>query len=248
MLALVVARTTRRQLLAALASASVVGCRPLSNLVEPSVARFPSPGGERTEELLIILPGATDTPEDLERHGVIKTLRDAGCAWDILVLYRLAPSYALGDVVADLRGDIVAAGERSRRVWLSLSAGGLVAFDYARLYPDDVDRIVAFAPFLGPKIILDEIVEAGGLTTWTPEPPVEEIERTWMWLRGYGTGEPRPTLDLYWGLRDPFSRAQELLAEVLPASRLHLLPGDHEWPSFIAMFTAFAEQYVPKDL
>ena len=248
MLALVSSRVSRRQLCMALASAPALGCRPLSNVVEPSVANYPSPSGERTDELLIVLPGATDTPADLEEHGVIQTLRDAGCDWDILVAYRLAPSYILGDVVADLRGDVVAQGDRTRRVWLALSAGGLVAFDYARVYPDHVDRLVAFAPFLGPDVIIDEIFEAGGLAEWTPEPPIEQIERTWFWLRGYAKDEPRPPLDLYWGMADPFKRTIGLLAEALPEERRHTLPGDHEWPTFIAMFAAFAREYIPNKL
>ena len=196
----------------------------------------------------MLVLGATDTPEDLEEHRVIERLRDAGCTSDILVPYRLAPSYVLGDVSQDLRADLLADGERTRRVWLAISAGGLVAFNYARDYPGDVDRIVAFAPFLGPGLIIDEIEEAGGLARWTPSEPIEEIERTWVWLRGYAEGASRPRLELLWGDEDPGAKALSLLAAALPEEDRFRGAGDHGWPTFLSLLESYLEARSAEEL
>ncbi|MCA9663756.1 MAG: hypothetical protein KC486_35840 [Myxococcales bacterium] len=237
---------SRRQLLAALSlSSAVLGCKLVGKEINPSTREYLFHKGRRrpTEDLLLLIAGATDTPEDLAKHGVIDLLRDHGCRSDILVVYRLAPSYVIGEVTEDIRSQVVAAGERRRRSWLGMSAGGLVTFEYARQFPDDVDRIVALAPFLGPSLIIDEIDEAGGLADWEPSPPVEAIERTWRWLRGYATGEPRPRLDLLWGEKDPGKRALELLAAALPEDHRHRGDGDHEWPSFMSLLEGFLGEY-----
>ncbi|MEZ4383094.1 MAG: hypothetical protein R3A79_17335 [Nannocystaceae bacterium] len=234
---------SRRQLLAALPlSTAALACALVGKEIRPPLREYPYHTGARrrpTDDLLMLIAGATDTPEDLEKHGVIELLRDTGCRSDILVVYRLAPSYVIGDLATDLRADVIAAGDRKRRVWLGMSAGGLVTFEYARLFTDDVDRIVALAPFLGPKLIVDEIAEAGGLAEWRPSPPIESIERTWEWLRGYAEGAKRPRLDLLWGEEDPGREGLELLAAALPERQRHRGAGDHGWEAFMGLLEGF---------
>jgi len=214
--------------------------------VDPDVASYPVRAGQTTDELMVLMLGATDDPADVERHGMIELLRERGWDQDIVVSYHLAPSYVLGDIEHDLHRDIALTyGPRKRRVWLGISAGALVTFGHARRYPDEVDHIIAYAPYLGPKKIIDEIEADGGLASWTANEPIENIERVWQWLRGYAEGAARPRLDLIWGRDDPSRRAQELLAAVLPEDRTHTGPGEHGWDTFMSLLDSFLADHPP---
>ncbi|NVB36641.1 alpha/beta hydrolase [Pseudenhygromyxa sp. WMMC2535] len=239
-------RRTMLTTLAALPSLAVGGCRAIDAEVVPPVVDYPyRDATEPTETLLVFVPGATDTPEDLEKYGAIDLLRERGCEYDIAVPYRLGPSYLLGHVERDLHADVLRQGDRKRRIWLAISAGALVSFSYARTYPEDVDRLIAYAPYLGPKLIIDEIEEQGGLASWRPNEPIEDIERVWEWLRGYAEGAERPRLDLLWGENDPGLRSLELLAAVLPEERRHEGAGEHGWETFMGLLRGFLDGYPP---
>ncbi|MEZ4452680.1 MAG: alpha/beta hydrolase [Nannocystaceae bacterium] len=240
---------TRRRLLAGLpllpaaGPLSALGCKAIGHEVTPPWYELRYRDDRSADTLLLIAAGATDTPDVLHQHGVFTLLRERGCKSDIVVLYRLAASYVLGDVADDLHADVVAQGERKRRTWLGMSAGGLVTFDYARAYPGEIDRIVALAPFLGPKLVIDEVVAAGSLDRYVPSPPIETIEETWLWLRGYAEGAERPHLDLLWGQQDPGVRALDFLGAALPEAQRFTGPGDHEWPSFMRLLGEYLEAH-----
>ena len=232
------------------AGLALPGCRAIGQAVEealePGVADYRFRADQSSDTLLVLVPGATDAPEDIEEHGVIEKLRTRGCEFDIVVPYHLGPAYLFGEAEMDLRRDvIVPAGPRQRRLWLCISAGALVTFGYARQYPADVDRIIAYAPFLGPEKFVDEIEAQGGLATWVPNEPIEDIERIWVWLQGYGAGLERPPLDLLYGTEDSAIRALRVLAETLPEPRVHVGPGEHGWATFMPMFEAFLDANPP---
>ena len=237
-------------LVGGLSSLALAGCRLLQDSIDAPVASYPFRDDRSSDTLLVIVPGATDRPEDLEQNGVVELLRERGCEYDIVVPYRLGPSYLLGDVEDELHLDVLRYGPRERRVWLAISAGALVTFGFARSYGEEVDRIIAYAPYLGPEKIIGEIEAEGGLASWTANEPIEDIERVWTWLRGYAEPEQaksRPRLDLMWGRNDPGARAQELLAAVLPEDRVHPGPGEHGWVTFMGLLRAFVDAHPPSD-
>lgn len=240
---------SRRDALAAMAGLGLLGCRAIERGLGIATKLYPAGGDQATPRLLVILAGATDGPEEFAKYRAIETLRSYGCADDIVLAYKLAPSYVTGELVTEIHAKVVRAfGERERRVWLTISAGGLVGFDYARVYTDTVDRIISYAPYLGPKFITKEIAAVGGLELWEPNEPIERVERIWEWLSGYAREQARPPLDLLWGRDDP-NRAQiELLADVLPVERRHRGEGEHGWMTFMALLDDFAADHDFSDL
>ena len=66
---------------------------------------------------------------------------------------------------------------------------------YAFTYPNEIDGIIALAPFVASDEVLDEVVNAGGLARWTPTKPLDadDYQRALLkWLKGYG-GPPSAT-------------------------------------------------------
>jgi hypothetical protein len=98
------------------------------------------------------------------------------------------------------------------------------------------------APFLGHPPILEEIRRAGGLPQWQPGPVIAgDYERQfWQWLKDYACPDPDlPLLILGYGEHDPFARAHRLLAEVLPESRVLVMAGHHDWPTWKRLWDQF---------
>lgn len=193
--------------------------------------------GSPSRELLVCLPGIGDTGHDYEVRGFLSALRASGHHIDMVAADAHFGYYADRSLIERLRTDVIVPAQAHgyEKIWLlGISLGGLGALLYAQTHPEDVAGLVVLAPFLG-KSVADEIARAGGLAQWsTTDGPGEEYERRlWTWLKGYVTHpEGMPPLHLAFGSRDKFAPANRLLASVLPGSRVHVLPGRHNWTTW----------------
>lgn len=243
----------RRQLLRAAGTGAALGGVPwLSGcvgLLAPSSQldslhlRLNESTGSRSRTLLVLLPGASDSPSDFERQGFVNILRQQSVDAD-LVIPDLHPGYYTArQFDRRLREDVIepARARGYQRIWLAgVSLGGFGSLMYARLHPGVIEGIVVLAPFIASRPVIAEVQAAGGLRRWR-EPVVEgDFQRDLLqWLQGYGSAQGeisnptaaanRPTLFMGCGSRDDFAPAVELVRALLPAQHTRMIDGGHDW-------------------
>lgn len=190
---------------------------------------------QRTDALLVCLPGIEDLASDYETHGFIDAIRQSGFGMDVVTVDAHYGYYARRTLLARLREDVIGPARAAgyEKVWLlGISLGGLGALLYAQSHPEDVSGLVLLAPFLGTTGVVDEVRRGGGLAHWVPghAGPPDFDQSLWQWLAGYLRHPERmPALHLAFGARDRFAAAHRLLAANLPAQHVHILPGRHNW-------------------
>lgn len=209
------------------------------------VARYPSATVEGSDTAVVFIAGITDSPHDVERHEVVEIMRDAGIDAPMTVVHHAMGAYMFGRTTETLRAEVVAPARRGghrRLLWVGFSGGSTAAIAQARTHPDDVDALILYAPYLGPDKIVREIVDAGGLANWTPHPPIEDVEREWMWLKGYLEGEPRPPLILLFGTEDLSRPTGKVLVEAGLTSTVFVAEGRHGWESWTQLWKTVWEK------
>jgi pimeloyl-ACP methyl ester carboxylesterase len=222
-------------LLAGLASCAL--WRPLK--VPMDLLELPARCGASApvDTLVVFLPGAYSRPEEFVREGVVRALRERRVAADAWIVDAHLGYYEARSIVERIQADVIAPARAQgyRHIWLvGVSIGGFGAMIHSLSHPGEVDGIVAIAPYLGQRAVLDEVRDAGGLRSWKApagELPLERMDETlWRWLQGYLDARPaRPPLYLGAGRDDRFANAHALLGAALPRERVFSSAGGHDW-------------------
>src|SRR5690606_8030503 len=74
---------------------------------EIPVARYPSASLESSETAIVFVAGITDSPQDIEAHRVVETLREAGSDAPLTVVHHAMSAYVFGRTTAPLQADVV---------------------------------------------------------------------------------------------------------------------------------------------
>ena len=195
---------------------------------------------------IVFLPGFGDSPERFERKGFTVIASEHAPMFELIAVDAHFGFYRAGTVLDRLYEDVLlpldAAGVDE--IWLvGISMGGAGALGTAAEYPELVDGVVALAPYLGPRDIIEEIEAAGGLAAWEPgdlsELPDDRrtfFLRQWAWLRGYALGEPRPPLVFGVGTGDRLASVVEMAAEAVGPDALLTAEGAHNWRVWTPLF------------
>jgi pimeloyl-ACP methyl ester carboxylesterase len=208
------------------------------------------PGGAQPAKcLFVLLPGLGDPAEIFERHGFVEALQAPSRSIDIRVAAATFGYYVRGEFLERFAADVIepAKARGNREIWLvGPSMGGFGSLFYARAHAAHVTGVLAIAPFLGDKKLIDEIAAAGGLAKWNAPPRVETMtednyqREIWRWLQAATRRRERaPLIFLGYGASDRMAPADSLLAAELPAGRVFLTDGGHEWPVWRRVFDRF---------
>jgi len=221
---------------------------PMTYLFDPLPAAAPDHPAARC--LLVLLPGTGDSIVDLVDRGMLAMVRERRIAADVLIADAHFGYYrsrtAVQRIWTDLLEPRVAAYDE---VWLAgVSLGGfgalLCASNLEVARHADVAGVLAVAPYLGGNDVADAVLAAGGLRSW--QPPAEEPsvgERVFGWLRGYGDPTvERPLFLLGVGADDKLVRQVRAAATILPPANVIEVPGEHEWPAFLAVWARLLDQ------
>ena len=214
------------------------GCYPKGDPDKP-IPTVLIPGRQPVQRLVVVLPGRSDTLDDLKRAGIAQAIHTQWPDADV-TLSGLAIGYYLeGNATRRLHEEIImpARAHGYREVWLlGASLGGLGSLSYVAKWPDTVDGIILMAPYLGDEALLREIESAGGLTRWNPGPKPALVngdnfeQELWRSLQQWSR-EPAHARKVWlaYGDRDALRTSMPPLVSLLPPGHVLVRPGGHAW-------------------
>lgn len=199
----------------------------------------------RADTLLVMLPGAYDTPQDFIDQGFVKAVRDQHLPVDLLLVDAHTGYYTAQQIVERLATEILAPARAQgyASVWLAgISLGGYGSLLLSHQHATMINGLFVMAPFLGRRDLPAAIAQRGGLAAWDGQMPEADAHdlALWRWLRGYVEApSERPPLYLGYGESDRFSFSHRLLAAVLPPGHVFVTPGGHEWAPWLSLWQRF---------
>lgn len=206
----------------------------------------PGVAGERI--LLLMLPGAKNTPRQLADNGFIDALRERGLPVDVLALGAHADMYLDRGQVERLLHETLdgARAKGYRRIWLlGISLGGTGAMLCVTQRRAEIEGMFLLAPFLGTRGIIAEVEAAGGFRHWhageigdrdLERALLEQIQRRQLMQDGF------PPVYLGYGSGDKYRGASILLSEHIPPQRLSVMDGGHDWETWIALWRGLLDK------
>jgi pimeloyl-ACP methyl ester carboxylesterase len=200
----------------------------------------PDVEGERI--LLLMLPGAKNTPQQLVENGFIRALRERDLPVDVLALDAHVDLYLeradIERVLHHALDQVRAQGYR--RIWLlGISLGGSGAMICTTQRTPEIEGVFLLAPFLGTRGLIAEAEAAGGLRRWQAgEIGSRDHERALLEhiRRGSLEAGSFPPIYLGYGSEDRYRGASMMLSEHLAPHRVSVIPGGHDWETWINLW------------
>jgi len=198
---------------------------------------------------MVWLPGAFHTPQDFVDAGFGAAVRARGIALDVEFVDLEHAHVGDRRGIAKLAQEIIAPvrARGSRAIWLGgISLGGFFALDYAATQAGEWDGLCLLAPYLGNRLLITEISSAPSVAAWQPGALAESDEerRIWRFLQRRAA-EPQPAeahpLYLGFGRDDRFANAHGLLAQMLPPDAVQVVPGGHDWRTWLTLWERFLD-------
>ncbi len=192
--------------------------------------------------LLLMLPGAKNTPQQLADYGFIRALRERKWPVDVLALHAHVDLYLERVEVEGLLHDALdqVRAKGYRRIWLlGISLGGSGAMICATQRSTEIERVFLLAPFLGTRGLIAEVEAGGGLQHWEAgEIGSRDHERALLeQIRRSPLGaDDFPSIYLGYGDEDRYRGASILLASCLPRHHVTVTPGGHDWETWTVLW------------
>lgn len=229
-----------------LLAASLVGCAPMGD-ARKSIPNTLVPAAQPAQRLVVVLPGRGEDLTRLQRSGMAASIQAAWPDADVVLTGLTLDYYRRGNAEQRLHDEVIAPARARgmRQIWLlGISMGGMGALLYDRAHPGDVDGMVLLSPYVGEKPVLQDIAAAGGVAAWQPGPVPAVIgqdnfsRELWRHVQSWqASPAAAPPVWLAYGDRDTLKVGDALLAAALPADRVRVLPGGHDWDVWLPAAT-----------
>jgi pimeloyl-ACP methyl ester carboxylesterase len=208
----------------------------------------PARTGNLASTRVLLLPAAYTAPEDFQREGFVTAIHARSLPLDLVLVELKLTHLSDRTILRRLRHELVlpARALGCQSIWLGgISLGGFVALAYAERYPDEVDGLCLFAPYLGNHIITGEIERANGVHEWTPGELADDDDERRIW-RFIKEQRDRPSpLHLGFGSEDRFAASHRMMAAALAPANVDVVPGGHEWPAWRRLWENFLDARFP---
>jgi len=197
--------------------------------------------------LAILLPCAYGTPEDFQREGFISTVHEQVLDIDIVLADMNLECITSGDALTLLRDTVITRARNAgykKIILVGISIGGFMAISYANRYPNEIDGLCLIAPYLGSRIVTNEISIAGGILDWSPDNLKEDDHErlAWQWLKT--SANHSTILYLGFGNNDRFAQTHKILADLLTPGQVAALDGNHDWNTWKTLWDRFLESHI----
>jgi pimeloyl-ACP methyl ester carboxylesterase len=236
-------------LAAAAGSAGCVGLMRSSPLPMDIIHDQRACAGARASTLLVFLPGAYMTPDELVREGFGSAVRERGLPVDLWFVQTELAQLVDRTAMQRLDVDIVGAAREQgyRRLWFAgISLGAFLAMGYAARRPGRVEGIVGLGTYPGRRPLLQEIELAGSLAAWQRSAKPREDDDldhdVWAWLAR--ADRTAPALYLGHGAQDRFADGQALMGSTLAAGHVDVVPGGHDWAPWRTLWARWLDKGV----
>ncbi len=203
--------------------------------------------GRQADHLVVLLPPAQASLNDLVAEGFIAEVRRRSLAVDVLLADVCYQQVMAHTAAAELQRQVIqpALGQGYRSVWLAgISLGAFNVLHCAAAFPGEVAGLCLLAPYPGTGDVLREIEAAGGPARWASQGQHSgAFERIWWsWL--YRQASQADRLPVWVGLAqgDRFIRGQRMLASLLPPAQVDEIEGDHSWPYWRLLWQRWLER------
>jgi hypothetical protein len=227
--------------------AALTGCAfpraakvPMDSILLP---RANTQGATQSETLIVFLPGAQEVPQDIVSEGFVEQVRARNIDADVMVIDSHIGYFLRRNFDVRIRSDIIEPARQKgyQSIWLAgISLGGFGSLMYPFIYPNEIDGVIAMAPFIASNSVLEEVIADGGLAKWRPQEPLEkdDYQRALLkWLKGYGDAkEKRPKLYIGYGSKDGLPQFEKVMGDILPREQRLAAPGGHDWPPWKQMW------------
>jgi len=215
---------------------------------------------ERNKNLIVFLRGMGGTlncifdgHECFEKEGFVEAVRKRGLPYDMVAPNAHFGYYDDRSLIVRLKEDVIlpAKAMHYEKIWLvGTSMGGLGAILYLKEHEKDINGVLLLGPFLGDRLIVDEIYAAGGIDQWKPGDYDEEKDwqrMLWSCLKEYvRNGNDHPPIYLGIGTKDLYYRAQKLLASSLSPGHVIEVSGKHRFSTFKRIWDIFLDRQILK--
>lgn len=203
-----------------------------------NIKLYPGTGEGKGKTLVVLLPTVAGHGRLYEQQGLIDISRNHGAIIDIMAIDVQPTLYLKKRIVKKMKNRVIDPAKASgyEHIYLlGTSLGGHAALLYTLAYPDDIEGLFLFAPYISDPFVTDMISEAGGLLAWD-ECPLYAWEyscKLWKSIRTYlSNPERRASVFLGYGTEDRFIKSCEVLAKVLPKENVFTAPGGHSWKTW----------------
>lgn len=197
---------------------------------------FREQGPAKARGAVVLLPGFGDRPEAFEQNGFVAALVKAAPAFDVFAADAHFGYYRKRSLLDRLERDVIGPlrARGYREIWVAgASLGGFGAVAYARKHPALIRGVMLFAPYMGPKEVVQEVA-AVGLCKYDKLPGPKENEANFaranfVWLKQQACVDRTVSLWLAVGAEDRLRRPDGVLGSALDPSHVLVLPGGHGW-------------------
>ncbi len=198
-------------------------------------------------QVLFLLPGAQMTAQHIAEEGLLALAAERRPALTVVPLNLGQEGIYDPRVLQRLDDEILSPARRQyRHVWLGgISLGGLLSLAYVAQQLGRIDGLCMLAPYPGSRLTLNAIAQAGGLGAWTPTAEqLDDVEfRVWHWLQ---SAVPALPMFIGYGAQDRFASGIRQLAQCLPAARIEVIDGGHDWAAWRTLWSRFLDDSLPE--
>ena len=187
---------------------------------------------------MLWLPGAYNAAEDFVRAGFGAAVSQRGLPLDLEFIDLELRYFGDNHALQELRTEIVLPlREAGIAVWLAgISLGGSLALEFAAAHSGELAGLCLLAPYLGNRMLIEEIIQAPGLGAWQPGELAETDAERRIWRYIKNRRMDAAPLYLGFGREDRFSSALQLLAGILPSEWVEVIEGGHDWRTWAMLW------------
>lgn len=207
----------------------------------------------KPDTLIILLPGAYQLPEDFIAQGFVSALQARDLPIDLIMAELSFSHIADRTVLTEIHNDLIQPAMTAgyKNIWLAgISIGGYVAIAYANRYATPLAGLLLLSPYPGNRGTTGEIISAGGVSAWKPTFIAEDDTEfsNWNWLKTHADSTDIE-VHLSYGTEDRFADGHQLMAQILPDSRVDRITGAHTWPVWQQLWCNFLDRrFIEKSL